>query len=156
MVFYFVVCCLFLMVALQIPMPHSAKSRSIKQPSIRRVQTLIAFLRSGSLCPRTVLPLCHNSIPKLIKCSTLCPGIKGNEGSFYYKATPRSTTTRDPPSHLQTLGVVVDDAALPHRRVHPGWGVFKIGIERGSWGSRRLANRGMCSTSTFTPVISRP
>ncbi len=85
-----VVCCLLFMVALQIPVAQSVKSRSIKRPSVRGVQTLIAFLCSRSLCPGTTVPLCHNSAPKIIKCSTLYPGIKGVEDSFCCKRVPRS------------------------------------------------------------------
>jgi hypothetical protein len=111
---FFVVHCLLFMVALQIPMPQSVKSRSIKQPSITGVQTLITFLCSRSFYPGTTPPLCHNSTPELIKCGTFCPGMKGIEGSLYCKAVPKSMATRcDPPGHLQTLGVVVDDVVLP-------------------------------------------
>jgi hypothetical protein len=90
------------------------KSRSIKRPSVRHVQTIVAFLCSRSLCLGTTVPFCHSSASELIRCNTLYPGIKGIEGSLYCKALPKSTATRcDPLGHLQTLGVVVDDAALP-------------------------------------------
>jgi hypothetical protein len=87
---FFVVRCLLLMVTLQIPVAQNVKSRSIKRPSVRGVQTLGAFLCFGSLCPRTTAPFCHNSAPELIKCSTLYPGIKGIEDSFCCKGVPRS------------------------------------------------------------------
>jgi len=45
--------------------------------------------------------------------NTLCPRIKGMADPLYCKVVPRSMATGcDPPSHLQTLGVVVVDVAL--------------------------------------------
>jgi hypothetical protein len=145
---FFVVRCVFLMVALQIPVPHSVKSRSIKRPSIRGVQTLVAFLCSRSFC--------RNSAPEPIRCSTLCPGIKGIKGSLYHKAVLRSmATSYDPLGHLQNLGFVVDDAAFPPLLGAPDWQGLKIGPECGSWGSWWLVSHGMCPTSIFTPVIAK-
>jgi len=109
-----VVCYLLFMVTFQIPMPQNVKSKSIKRPSVRGVQTLVVFLCSRSLCPWTTPPFCHSSAPELIKCNILYPRIKGIEVSLYCKAVPRSMATCcDPLGHLQTLGVVVDDVALP-------------------------------------------
>jgi len=90
MVWNYVVHYLLLMVALHIPMAHSVKSKSIKRPYVRGVQTLAVFLCFGSSCPGTTAPLCHNSTPKLIRCSTLYPGIKGIEDSFCCKGVPKS------------------------------------------------------------------
>jgi hypothetical protein len=81
---------LLLMVALQIPMAQSVKSRSIRRPFVRGVQTLVVFLCSGSFCPWTTTPLCHNSVSELIRCSILYLGIKGIEDSFCCKGVPRS------------------------------------------------------------------
>jgi hypothetical protein len=80
-----IVCCLLLMVAFQIPMPHNVKCKSIKRPSVRGGQTLVVLSCSGSLCPRTNVPFCHRLTPNLIWCSTLYPRIKGIKDYFYCK-----------------------------------------------------------------------
>jgi hypothetical protein len=97
---------------------------------------LVVFLCSRSLCPGTTAPLCHNSTPKLIKCNILCPRIKGIEDSIYCKAIPRFMAIGcDPPGHLQTLGVMVDDFALPPllcapwlARIQNWYEVWELGI----------------------------
>jgi hypothetical protein len=68
---FLVVPFLLLMVALQILVPQSVKSRSIKRPYVRGAQTLVTFFCSSSFCLGTIPPLCHSSAPKLIKCNTL-------------------------------------------------------------------------------------
>jgi hypothetical protein len=50
----------------------------------------------------------------LMRWSILYPWIKGIEDSFYCKVVPKSMAKGcDPPGHLQTLGVVFADVALP-------------------------------------------
>jgi hypothetical protein len=115
-------------------MPQNVKSRSIKQPSIRGVQTLVVFLCSRSFCRRPTTPFCHSSAPKLIKCNILYPRIKRIEDSLYCKEITTSMAIGcDPPSHFQTLGVYVATLTWPSVGVKPNtWKELGFGVLRDS------------------------
>jgi hypothetical protein len=146
------------MVALQILVPQSVKSRSIKWPYVRGVQTLVTFFCSSSFCLRTIPPLCHSSTPKLIKCSTLYV-----RESKELRVLSIIRQYPGPWQHAMILWAISKPWGLwlmmlhsPHCCVHLGWQGFKINIECGNWGSWWLASHGMCSTSTFRPVTTKP